>query len=190
MDLYTLAKNILVINSKGISKVRFAKTIYFAYKDMVSNDLCDIDDIQFIRMPLGPVPEGFMTLAVEHPDIMTRYESSEGLPYNSRIYFVDTDPHTNIPDDIENSLRITLERVGRLKTSELVEISHKDPSWIAHVNGEHYSIVPNDLKDKLPNKQLLARLDSDDHLLQASLVKGMLDDIVKESTDLEYPDNA
>lgn len=192
MNLHELVKTVLGIERTGLTKVRLAKTLYFVHKELVRDDLSTIDDIRFVRMPLGPVPVGFMTLNADCSDIIVTKINNAGLLYNSELYSVKQrikwlkkDTHTT---KAASSIDRTLQKLRHLKTSELVELSHEEPSWKKFKNGEEYVIEPTDLNNVLPIAQRSPRLDSDDNLLQASLVRGMLDDIVQESTDLEYPD--
>ena len=191
MTLYDLAKIILLLEKEPITKVRFAKTIYFVHKELINRGFCSVTEIQYVRMPLGPVPSGFMTLTVEYPDIISKAFST-GLPYNSTVY--STPPNkkrllfNRKPNPLEKVIGEILDTLRSVTTSSLIEISHRDPSWISNSNGYTYTISEADLKNPLPQKGIHTRSGDDNQLIQASLVRGMIDDIVSESTDLEYPD--
>lgn len=179
-----LAKNILALERNPISKVRFAKTIYFVYKELVRNQLVDIKSLKFIRMPLGPVPDGFMALSDDAIKI-THTPAGSGLIYESVNYH--TDALFNGSNAEKNIIQKTLNILRKNSTSELVEISHKDYSWLNNKNGNRYHITDKDMANNLSLLTDTTNQDNDDRL-QASLVRGMLDDIVSESTDLEYPE--
>lgn len=184
--LETLAKQILSFEKEGISKVRFAKILYFTHKGLVQKGIVQASEMRFIRMPLGPVPVGFNDLS--SPDIEVHIEPSS-LSYNKQVYSLKTPaaaPSTGYTDTVKKI-------VGELRsfpTSSLVEISHQEPSWKNNPNGKEYVISTEDLKLSLPggNPASLTQ-ERDDQLLQAKLVEGMIDDIVEESTSLEYPPN-
>lgn len=189
MNLHTIAKLILTIEPTGLSKVRFAKTIYFVHKELIRKNLVPANDLEYIRMPLGPVPNGFMTLSKDFPDIRSSIVPSQ-LSYNAVEFTIDKPRRlwTGKKNPLYQTIESILADLRSVSTSLLVESSHMDESWRTHKNGDLYYIQESDLKNILPVRGDTKRLDSDDQLLQASLVKGMIDDIVKESTDLEYPD--
>ena len=183
--LTTLAKYLLLQEPKqGISKVRLAKFIYFAHKTLVQQKLADISDLGFIRMPLGPVPQGFNELTDDSS--ITMGQEATGLSYNKQVFRYDGSANTN--DSTYRIVRNVYAQLHNLPTSVLVEASHKEPSWQNHVNGEEYFIAKEDLRIPLPTFQdSQMTQERDNQLLQARLVEGMLDDIVEESTRLEYP---
>lgn len=189
MNLNQLARVILHIENDGISKVRFAKTIYFVHKELVRNNIMLSNDIEYIRMPLGPVPNGFMELSDINEDIVTQIVHS-GLSYNSVNYslklkrFSKTKIHEN---EIYQAIKSILNSLQHVSTGILVEKSHEEQSWIDHKNGELYFIQASDLENPLPSQDKGISIALENQKIQASLVKGMLDDIVSESTALEYP---
>lgn len=185
--LNNLAKEILNNEPNGLSKVRFAKTIYFIHKGLTLKNLTQSDAMRFIRMPLGPVPVGFMDLHTDSEIIIKT--SSSSLAYNTETYLLKeyNEQFDKLHRETIASLVGTLRNVP---TSELVEISHKDPSWNIHMNGSEYVISDEDLSNGLPNQDEAKNLspEIDEQRIQAQLVEGMLHDIVEESTLLEYPD--
>ncbi len=82
--LLSIAKQVLSSQAEGLSKVRFAKTLYFVHKTLVQKNLSNVKDLGFIRMPLGPVPIGFMELA-DSPEIKTS-DIPTPLIYNQLQY--------------------------------------------------------------------------------------------------------
>lgn len=184
--LNVLAQTILSIKTKGISKVRFAKTIYFVQKNLISDRLASIKDLEFIRMPLGPVPVGFSSLE-KNENIEVQIVET-GLAYNMQVYSLRRRIHHK-SDSIYRSIRNTIDNLEIYPTSTLVEVSHEEPSWIRHHNDERYFIESDDFSRVFPigTKKRITQ-DEDNQLLQARLVEGMLSDIVEESTRLEYPD--
>lgn len=186
MYLLSLAKYLLSQEPKdGISKVRLAKLIYFAHKGLVQLGLSEIDELKFIRMPLGPVPLDFKALAGE-PAIST-HQVATTLSYNKQMFTlngdfaVDNDPRYEHVKNIYKQLRT-------LSTSTLVAESHKEPSWLKYHNGDEYYMEKDDVLLPLPSTTgAKVPQEVDNQLLQARLVEGMLDDIVEESTLLEYP---
>lgn len=189
MNLSELAITILRLEKKSISKVRFAKTIYFVHKELIRLGKATAKDISYIRMPLGPVPDGFMKLELMNPVIQV-VKVFTGLAYNTSQYSLQKKLFKKTGDtSLDIYIKAILEKIEPFTTSELVELSHIDESWKNNVNGVTYSITAKDLQHKLPSRKKLSSLSSeaDDQLLQASLVKGMIEDIVSESTDLEHP---
>lgn len=184
--LYTIAKDILLHEKNGISKVRFAKTLYFIHKELVRENKITSEELSFIRMPLGPVPYGFMDLHLRK-HIRTYISNNETLSYNTQIYAIKDSKEVN-PSDFYQTVERVLKELNSFPTSQLVELSHADPSWIQKRNGEQYEVTIEDLKVSLPkiNTTKLST-EIDEQRLQASLVSGMIDDIVEESTNLEYP---
>lgn len=189
MNLQQLAKVILSIESNGLSKVRFAKTIYFVHKELIRCDAMQATDIDYIRMPLGPVPNGFMELAFSNNDIVTEILQT-GLSYNSVNYklrkrrlFRSGVEH----NDLYRMIKSILENLRSLSTGTLVEKSHDEHSWKLHKNGEHYNIDSRDMRNAIPTGGKGYSSVVENQKIQASLVMGMLEDIVSESTDLEHP---
>lgn len=179
-----LAKDILLSAPQGISKVKFAKTIYFVYKHLVLGGAYRARDLSFIRMPLGPVPVGFKSLATD-PDIKVISQNASYLTYNQETYrldenFIQSHQVNDMVDDVVTKLLA-------FTTSQLVEESHKEPSWLGRHNGDEYTITQADLSLSLPAKPALLNENTEDQHIQAQLIVGMLDDIVDESTALEYP---
>lgn len=226
MKLHELASLILAIGGQPIRRVRFAKAIYFTHKALIAQKLAQISDLKYIRLPLGPVPDGFLTLATDFPDLITENADLLGqLSYESEFLSACPDPQALIAKfdpKIVSSVQQTLSLLNTFSTPELVKHS-QDPSWLTHFNGERYELTSLDLKNtfpvipksqklfhssknpnnllskitiKLPQKfRLQLKIHPDTPLteigaLQANLLRGMLKDIVKESTDLEYPDEA
>jgi hypothetical protein len=189
MNLYELAKVILGIERDGLSKVRFAKTIYFVHKELVRRDIMAPQDIEYIRMPLGPVPNGFMQLEDMQHDIFTETLHS-GLSYNSVNYRLRQRRFFR-PNLDKNPLYLSIkgivDNLHDVSTSVLVEKSHEESSWAMHKNGDIYLISIRDMKNQLPKRRNGQSSTFENQQIQASLVRGMIEDIVSESTDLEYP---
>lgn len=183
--LLQLAKQILSVK-KSLSKVYFAKLIYFVHKGLVQKGLSKKEDLAFIRMPLGPVPVGFNRIT-EDRDIETREEDT-GLIYNKQIYCLSKENSIKIKDERHDTIKIIVNDLSKLSTSELVEYSHCESSWQKHENSEKYYLDDNDLKKPLPREGKRASNPKlDDQKLQALLLSGMIDEIVDDSTSLEYP---
>lgn len=217
MKLHELASLILAIEHHSMRRVRFAKAIYFTHKALVNQKLMLISDIAYIRLPLGPVPDGFLSLALDYPELISEKTDIIGhLSYESEFFPAHPEPETFIASfdqKITSVVRQILTLLDGFSTPELVKHS-QDPSWLMHFNGEHYELTPLDLKNTFPilpkaqrlfqkTAKITIRLPSKFRLqfkippnsppteigtLQANLLRGMLKDIVKESTDLEYPD--
>ena len=187
MSMRKLAKNILALEgSHTLSKVRFAKTIYFVHKELIRNDLLAKDSIQYIRMPLGPVPFGFMEITKSCPEI-TSTKAKTGLAYETENF--STRAKFDGTEQEKTVIVGTLETLRKFQTSNLVDTSHKDPSWLNHQNSERYYITDDDMKNDLSILETLFTntVDDEEDKLQASLMRGMIKDIVSESTKLEYP---
>ena len=188
MDMEKLARNILALEKgHSLSKVRFAKTIYFVHKELIRNGLSAKGSIKYIRMPLGPVPDGFMKLTETCPEI-TSYKQRTGLAYETENF--STKANFDGTEQEKVVILGTLDTLRKFQTSSLVDTSHKDPSWFNHRNGEHYDITDDDMKNDLSILETFfagADDDEEEDKMQASLVRGMLEDIVSESTKLEYP---
>jgi len=183
--LLQLAKQILSVKN-SLSKVYFAKLIYFVHKGLVQKGLSKKEDLKFIRMPLGPVPVGFR--GIKKDSGIQIKEEDTGLIYNKQIYCLSTKNDKDIKDERYDTVKIIVNNLSQLSTSELVEHSHNEPSWKGHENSEEYYLENNDLKRSLPQKERHAiNPELDDQKLQALLLSGMMDEIVEDSTSLEYP---
>ena len=191
MRMEELAKNILALEtSHSLSKVRFAKTIYFVHKELIRNGLLSKDSIQYIRMPLGPVPMGFMEISSTCPEITAKKEQSGlGLAYATENY--STKAEFSGTAEEKTVIAGTLDTLRKYQTSSLVETSHKDPSWLSHRNSDEYYITDDDMKNDLSILEKFfansSTAEDEEDKMQANLVRGMLNDIVSESTALEYP---
>lgn len=187
--LSTLAKEILAHLDHPVSKVKFAKIIYFSFKDLVMTGEESVDSLAFIRMPLGPVPDGFM--ALEHdPEIVTS-EESVGLTYNRKNYVL-AKKSKNIRPAYSQRLATLVSQLDSIATSTLVTVSHLEPSWLSLANGQRYYISTEDLRLPLPHQQknsVILSDQADQQLIQARLINGMKEEIVQDNTALEYPDN-
>lgn len=183
--LLQLAKQILSVKN-SLSKVYFAKLIYFVHKGLVQKGLSKKEDLKFIRMPLGPVPVGFRDIKKDS-GIQIKEEDT-GLIYNKQIYCLSTENDKDIKDERYDTVKIIVNNLSQLSTSELVEYSHNEPSWQKHENSDEYYLGNNDLKRPLPQKgRHVANPKLDNQKLQALLLSGMMDEIVEDSTSLEYP---
>lgn len=182
--LKELAVRILQEVPDGLSKVKFAKVIYFTHKFLVINGQRRADDIFYIRMPLGPVPVGFMKLQSSEISMSPR---SSALSFDTQVYSLN-DRGIRYSDKEQRLVNKVMRALNSMNTSELVEASHLEPSWQKYLNGVKYCIENEDLAVPMPK---LSRIRPEETLteqhLQAKLVEGMLDDIVDESTLLEYP---
>jgi len=139
--LHLLAKQILKLTPEGITKVRFAKILYFTHKGLVQEKLSSIKDMEFIRMPLGPVPVGFKGLA-EDKEIKIDEVATSPLVYDKQLYTLNDEYYIGV-DDLKIALTTT-----------------KSSGMNSEIDTQH---------------------------LQARLMEGMIDEIVEESTSLEYP---
>jgi hypothetical protein len=180
--LFQLAQQILVSSEKGLSKVRFAKIIYFVQKGLVQANISQKESLGFIRMPLGPVPFGFQEMT-DLPNIAIKIEPNS-LTYNAEVYSVKN--KNEVATDNVEKVDSLYKRLQSFRTSDLVEYSHKEPSWLRNKNGVQYFLADDDLSIDLPKKSKSNSVD-EKQLLQAQLLNGMLTDIVDESTALEYP---
>ncbi len=209
MTIQELAHTILRINRTPISRVRFARIIYFVHKELIRKKFMTPEDIAYIRSPLGPIPEGFATLAENSLNIIVSHrDDPDDLSYTAEEYAVrnhtdaEIDAETTMLEqyrDILNTIENTLKTIRGYTTPELIQTCHREPSWLAHANGELYYITPEDLKKSLPTPnfspirikiRLIGHPSSKKSAMQANLLRGMIADIVKESTDLEYPNDA
>lgn len=203
MNLYQLSRAILSLSPQPITKLRFARILYFVHKELIRKGFMQIEDIAYIRSPLGPVPEGLKKLALNYRDIILQKTTSD-LSYASEEFLIDhdsVDQETNFLEQYRDILKVidqTLQALNLHRTPELIEASH-DPSWLANFNGVRYFLTPADLKNTFPFAKVRLRIrikptpknsasTNDLGRIQANLLRGMLNDIVKESTDLEYPD--
>lgn len=184
--LNLLAKEILQEVPQGLSKVRFAKILYFVHKGLVQREKNDLDAVRFIRMPLGPVPVGFKEL-INDKDIQVIETATNPLIYDKQVYKLKDE--LSISNIRTEAIKKILSLLISFTTSELVTIAHREPTWLNHRNGDEYYLSDQDLVIPLPSKggKKMDR-DLDNQHLQAKLVEGMLNDIVDESTTLEYPE--
>ena len=187
--LKSIAFEVLKNCQDGLTKVKFAKIIYFVHKGLVSNKLSSAEDLKFIRMPLGPVPVGFMGLSKD-PCFDVSKMTNVGLVYNSEVYKLKDDSGCSSDAKFSGMVKKLCDQLNKLSTSELVEKSHNEPSWINNINGAEYFVSNEDLAVHLPtDSESPSPSESEDNQkLQEKLVEGMLDDIVSGSTSLEYPD--
>ena len=201
MNLYQLSKTILLLNKAPINKVRFARVIYFVHKELIRKKFMSAEDIAYIRSPLGPVPDGMLKLTLDHPNIITNPASDRpsfaAEEYTIKLSDAEEDEETVMLEQYREVLKAverTLKALAEHTTPELVQASHSDPSWIANFNGARYFITPADLKNPFPFNTIRVKIrikrapQNELGALQANLLRGMMQDIVKESTDLEYPD--
>lgn len=181
-----LAKQILRLSGHQIAKVRFAKIIYFVHKNLVKEGIEKSNNLAFIRMPLGPVADGFLEL-VNDPAIMITVDNI-GLVYNREKYGLTVrEKSTQLPTD--DIVKKALLQLAHYSTSQLINMSHLDPSWQKHINGDHYYISEDDLSNTLPtaDPKALVNRDIDDQLIQSQLLGGMIEDSIQDSTSLEHP---
>lgn len=169
--LRDLAKEILALEPEGFSKVHFAKAIYFVEKGLILNNFSNQNNLGFTRMPLGPVPVGFMEIKSD-ADFTITIEST-GLSYNKELYKINQSssaPASSRTGAIKN----VLNQIRGLTASQLVEFAHEEPSWIKNPNGKDYFISDEDLKIPLPVKNG-HRVDAslEEQKLQSKLMEGM-----------------
>lgn len=208
MNQLDLARIILILIGRPVSKVRLARLIYFVHKDLIRKKLLTPANILYIRSPLGPIPDGYTTLTLESEDIIAQPNTSSNLSYAAEDYAVSEraiETESTLLEQYRDMLGViekTLKILQPYTTPELIRISHHEPSWLAHRNGEIYQISPQDLKLTFPEQKplhlklnLIPLADKSKAgvnkigAMQAHLLRGMIADIVKESTDLEYPDD-
>lgn len=187
--LSLLTKHVLRATPQGLSKVKLAKILYFTHKGLVKKKLSRVEELAFIRMPLGPVPVGFKEVVDGDISVSTIHE--EQLSYDRQLYSLKHDDFiSSFNDAVSQEIESLVKGLNRITTSELVATSHKDPSWINHSNGEEYYLEESDLNIALPlprTDRTIIDKELDSQHLQAKLMEGMLTDIVEESTSLEYP---
>lgn len=186
MQMYVLAKNILSLSKDNkLNKVRFAKTIYFVHKELIRKGLATKDSFHYIRMPLGPVPQGFMDIDKMDSDIKVEKINKPDLQFNAFSYT--TDRPFEGSEEVKSVITSTLAKVQNYQTSNLVEASHMDPSWLSLPNGAVYEITDDDLKNGLEILEITKRNTKDENdIMRRALISGMLKDIVEETTSLEY----
>lgn len=184
-----LAKQILKLVPQGLSKVKFAKILYFTHKGLVQKNLSASNEMEFIRMPLGPVPVGFKELS-QDPEIEVTEMATSPLVYDKQVYILQG-MNNYFEDERLKVIQAISVRLNKLTTSQLVSMAHEEPSWLNHKNGQEYSLEKADLEICLSTSRA-SKVSSEiaTQHLQAKLVEGMIDDIVDESTSLEYPDSS
>jgi uncharacterized phage-associated protein len=181
-----LTKEILAVSNKPISKVRLAKMVYFSFKELVMAGYYHVDDLAFIRMPLGPVPFDFYNVLQTDDDIeITR--TNVGLSYNRENYSLKRG--ASVKSTYLSLLGRIVNQLDQYPTSSLVEISHNDSSWLGNSNGDTYYVSQSDLIHFKGIKTIKHSDEIDDQLLQSKLVKGMKEEIIKDSSALEFPDH-
>ena len=202
MDLYQLAKIILLLSRTPINRVRFARVIYFVHKELVRKKFMSPDDITYVRSPLGPIPEGLIELAKNHPAIIINpiqdSPSFAAEEYTLRPSATEEAEEALMLEQYREILKTTervLKALAFYTTPELVRASHADPSWANNFNGARFTLAPADLKNTFPFTAIRIKIrikpaPTELGALQADLLRGMMQDIVKESTDLEYPTEA
>jgi len=192
MNLEQLTDLVLSLNEHPLTRIRLTKAIYFVHKELVRKKLMQLNDITYIRLPLGPAPAELPEIVLQHPNIIVNNIPSD-LLYENKTYTLKSTEHPdNISPKAISTIQKTLKLLENYRTPELVRAS-QDPSWFSHINGETYHLTPADLKTTLPTTPLRLKIhfkttSNEIGALQATLLRGMLSDIVKESTDLEYPD--
>ena len=182
--LYNLAIEILKLYP-GQSKVKFAKLIYFLHKEVVRSGFVKTDELSFVRMPLGPVPVGFMNL--QDQDGIEVSEIPTPLLYNSQVYNYSGSDKPELSDSVIALVKNTLKPLVLMSTSNIVELSHQEDSWKKLINGAEFKISESDLETVIPMNVVSS--EENDYSLQEKLVSGMLSDIVASSTSLEYPED-
>lgn len=183
--LQRLAIEVLTNSQEGLSKVKFAKILYFVHKGLVKENLANNNELEFIRMPLGPVPKGFKDLTTD-PFLTITEKRNNGLAYNSQVYTLKGGQKASSNREFTKTVSELFHQLNKLSTSELVGKSHHEPSWLQNSNGAEYFLTAEDLEIPLPQRTGKASAE-DNYKLQEKLVEGMLDDIVSSSTSLEYP---
>lgn len=195
MNLKQLTNLVLNLSETPLTRIRLAKTIYFVHKELTRKKLMQSQDIAYIRLPLGPTPDGLSNIIANHPEIITRNITNTNLLYENTTFTSNQTQSTDYPPEIANTTKKTIKLLQNYPTPHLVRAS-QDPSWFAHKNGESYHFTQTDLKNPFPNNPLGIKIHikttpkNEIGALQATLLRGMLTDIVKESTDLEYPDQS
>ncbi len=192
MNLRQLTELVLQLNETPLTRIRLTKAIYFVHKELIRKKLMQPADITYIRLPLGPAPDGLPEIILNHPEIIIQDMPANPL-YENKTYSLNKPETTsNTRAEIINAVQKTLKLLQGYRTPELVRAS-QDPSWATHSNGDKYHITTADLKNQFPNSGIRLKIHiktptNEIGALQATLLRGMLADIVKESTDLEYPD--
>lgn len=191
MDLTKITRIILIANEEPISIVRLPRVIYFIHKYLIKLKVMKAEDIKYTRRPLGPAPKELSKILANHKYFKVE-DFDSPLSYNKHSYSIvkvrSFLPYRKPKDDHE--LPIINELITKLRTistSSLVDLAQSEPSWLGHSNGEEYYITDLDLESNSLEKLKINWTGESANLLQAKLIRGMLEDIVKESTDLEYP---
>jgi len=182
--LYNLAIEILRLHP-GQSKVKFAKLIYFVHKELIRSRLVASTELSFVRMPLGPIPVGFMDLQSQEGILVSEIPTQ--LLYNSQVYEYGGSKDSELSPSKKGVISSVLKHLVLMSTTDIVDLSHKEDSWSKLGNGIEFTITNEDLKTTLP--QIVKSKIEDERGLQEKLVDGMLSDIVASSTSLEYPED-
>lgn len=182
--LFNLAIEILKLYPSQ-SKVKFAKLIYFLHKEIVRFGLIKTDKLSFVRMPLGPVPVGFVNLQDQEGIEVT--ELPTPLLYNCQVYDYSGSVNPELSDSMITLAKTTLKPLMLMSTSDIVELSHQEDSWKKLSNGIEFEISEKDLETEIPKNVKSSK--ENNSSLQEKLVSGMLSDIVASSTALEYPED-
>lgn len=180
-----LIREILYLSKKPISKVRLAKVVYFSFKALVRGNFYSLNDLAFIRMPLGPVPINFNEALSSDSDILVQL-TDVGLTYNRTNYSLRKG--ASVKSKYLSYLDKVLQKLNEFPTSTLVEVSHKDYSWKEHLNGDEYFLLKKDLPIEVSGIKVLTEA-FDNQLIQSKLVRGMKTEIAQDNSSLEYPEN-
>ena len=182
-----LAKRVLAAVGTPVPKVRLAKLVYFSFKELILANLAKPEELAFIRMPLGPVPSDLFPQIENDAEVVVT-QTDIGLTYNRQSFALNSDiQFTN--DSVLDLLREKVSLFNKYPTSTLVEKSHQDLSWINNINGTRYTVDKQDLVPFVATSTANRITDAfDDQLVQSKLIAGMEDEIIKDSSALEFPE--
>lgn len=98
-----------------------------------------ISGLQYRALQYGPVPEHYDTI----------YDNVDGIAKESviqfdtesiRLHLITPIEKSNLTDKELKTLSMVSDKFNALKTSEVVEISHKESAWLNHVAG--HNLIP------------------------------------------------
>ncbi|MBT1247335.1 MULTISPECIES: type II TA system antitoxin MqsA family protein [unclassified Thermosipho (in: thermotogales)] len=133
MILYFLNK----LGIKFVSKTKFLKLIWFVESGYWDKYNAPLTGLAFARLRMGPVPnyyEDFIELLIYANVIGCEDKIVKNPSYDSDIitllYLKKLSYEEYLDSDEKEFIKAIIEKYGQMKTSELIDLTHKDKRWM------------------------------------------------------------
>lgn len=131
-ELWKAAACVARLAGRGTVKTKLNKLLFYADFRHCAEFGASISGLRYVRLPYGPVPDGFARIfsAVEDAGVVSSFEEMRGSYIAEVIKRTDVDLDAHLSSSELAVLDSVRRHFERTDANTIVEISHREPAWL------------------------------------------------------------